>query len=365
MKRPAALGDEDRLERDALLLAEARHAGVVALLDSGTDEQGPWLRLEDAGGVTVETILAGGGDDETLLALLASVATTVADLHDIGVVHGAIDASHVLVDRKGHPILCSFGRGGHLSDTDPRIDTAAVAHLVETALGNDLPPELTQVMESAQDLGAGRGPTARDVADALDAARRGSRVWPGTSARVLRPRTASRRTTWTTWTTSRSLPSPAPVVAAVAVIGGVLVAVAVFVLASGPGARPRDSAQHRPARLAPTSPRDAAGAATLTFTYDAGVLSFSGQRFAIGEPGDRVAIGRWSCGDPEIALLRLDGTIYLFDHLARAGLDQEGRPVARAPGATWLRSQPDAKPGCDLLVVGDLRGSAIVRPVAA
>jgi hypothetical protein len=91
----------------------------------------------------------------------------------------------------------------------------------------------------------------------------------------------------------------------------------------------------------------------------------AGQRFALGEAGDQVAVGRWSCGPVEVALLRPNGELYVFDHLARKGLDQEGRLVARAPAATWLRAQPARQPGCDLLAVGNAKGSAVVRPPAA
>ena len=38
----------------------------------------------------------------------ASVASTLADLHDAGVVHGRLDASHVLVGDGGRPRLCGW-----------------------------------------------------------------------------------------------------------------------------------------------------------------------------------------------------------------------------------------------------------------
>src|SRR5204863_3836439 len=52
-------------------------------------------------------------------ALVAAVAETVADLHAIGVIHGRIEPSHVLVAGGGRPILCGFAGGGRVGTTPP------------------------------------------------------------------------------------------------------------------------------------------------------------------------------------------------------------------------------------------------------
>jgi tRNA A-37 threonylcarbamoyl transferase component Bud32 len=345
VKRPGVADEEPRLKKEAALLAQARHSGVVVLLDSGQDDRGPWIRLEDAGDVTLETLLAGGSSTSVLLAVLTTVATTIADLHDVGLVHGAIDASHVLVDDKGHALLCSFGRGGRIEESDPRVDIAALVQLVEAVLDDDLSPELSDLLDRAHDGRASGLQAARDLSDALGRAARRGRTRPGDSSRVLRPRTSS------IGTHSRRPSVPVLVIAAF-VAGGVVVVV--LVLAGVNRAQPHRRAS---SRLPAT--------AGVLFTYRRGVLTLAGQRFAVGEAGDQVAVGRWSCGPVEVALLRPNGELYVFDHLARKGLDQEGRLVARAPAATWLRAQPAHQPGCDLLAVGNAKGSAVVRPPAA
>ena len=38
-----------------------------------------------------------------------AVATILADLHDLGIVHGAVGTDHVLVGTDGRPVLCSLG----------------------------------------------------------------------------------------------------------------------------------------------------------------------------------------------------------------------------------------------------------------
>jgi tRNA A-37 threonylcarbamoyl transferase component Bud32 len=363
VKRPSEQGDDGRLEREASLLVEARHAGVVTLLEYGRDDRGPRLRLEDAGGATLETILAAGSADETLPPLLASLATTIADLHDIGVVHGAIAASHVLVDPRGRPLLCSFGYGGHTDQQDADLDVGALAGLVDRVMGDRLSPELAQLVEVAHRTRRSRV-SARDLAEALSREARGHRGWPGNSARVLRPRALMSASD--VGSVDLRFSRPPAVVLAAAAAGGLLVAIALLVLVTGSGGTQRGA----PVRAAAVGIRPARlGAPTVangpSFAYTGGVLSYSGERFAVGEPGDQVAVGRWFCRDPELALLRPDGSIYIFDRLATAGVDVEGRLIARAPGASWLLAQPDTSAGCDVIVVGDRKGSAVFRPAAA
>ena len=48
--------------------------------------------------------------------LLAALATTVADLHELGLVHGAIAPEHVIIGAGGQPVLCSLGYGGRAGE---------------------------------------------------------------------------------------------------------------------------------------------------------------------------------------------------------------------------------------------------------
>ena len=41
-------------------------------------------------------------------AILAALAVTVADVHGLGVVHGRIDPSHVVIGPRGEPVLCGL-----------------------------------------------------------------------------------------------------------------------------------------------------------------------------------------------------------------------------------------------------------------
>lgn len=103
-----------RLRRQAELLAVADVPGAVKLvtLEGPPDEpvlltvrvdgpdlsRGPELTVDEVAGLVVE--LAG----------------TVAGLHELGVVHGAVMAEHVLLSSDGRPVLCGFGYGARTGE---------------------------------------------------------------------------------------------------------------------------------------------------------------------------------------------------------------------------------------------------------
>ncbi len=114
-----AAGASEQLGLEAANLASIKHPGIVRLLNWDGDS----LVTEFAGRpvrqiVTVPTEFAA--------RIVASLAHTVADLHDAGLVHTAIDESHVLVGRGEHPQLCSLGL---LSPATPSLESEDVAGL--------------------------------------------------------------------------------------------------------------------------------------------------------------------------------------------------------------------------------------------
>ena len=110
----ADAGQATRLRRQAELLATVQVPGVVRLegLEGPPDEpvlvtdriDGPDLARAPA--LTVEEV-AG---------VVAELARTLSDLHDIGVVHGAVVAEHVLLAPDGRPVLCGFGYGARAGE---------------------------------------------------------------------------------------------------------------------------------------------------------------------------------------------------------------------------------------------------------
>lgn len=86
-----AVGDD--LEDDVLVV-EYEHAGATTL------------------GTTPPT------DVGSALAVVAGVAEVVAQLHRAGIVHGAIEPDHVVLDASGQPVLCGWGAAG-MAGTSP------------------------------------------------------------------------------------------------------------------------------------------------------------------------------------------------------------------------------------------------------
>lgn len=78
------------------------------------------MTFEDgSGGARLRTVqvdgpsLAGAAmEAEEIAGVVAALASTLADLHAMGLVHGAVAPEHVVLDDDGRPVLCSLGYGG-------------------------------------------------------------------------------------------------------------------------------------------------------------------------------------------------------------------------------------------------------------
>ncbi len=107
-----------RLHREARVLAVARLPGVVELI--GLDDRGDEADLVTRAVVGGSLATSRPDQADRALALVAAVAAIVADLHELGIVHAAIDPSHVLLDERGRPVLCGFGSAGLVGDPLPQ-----------------------------------------------------------------------------------------------------------------------------------------------------------------------------------------------------------------------------------------------------
>jgi hypothetical protein len=362
--------DRDRLRLEGERLARASHPGVVQVLRSGRVGDGWELRTAHAGRPLSSL---DGPEVREVASLVASAATTLADLHQLGLIHGRIDGSHVLVGEQGRAVLCGFG-DGH-GGARPEADVAALGTLLERLLGagdDDLEPipvhrwrrprtwsgwerrALLLLADQATAEPATRRPTARRLAAAIaeavpelgppDPAERrdakGADVDPVASLRagVLVDARERRRT-------------PA---------GGVLAAalVAVVLVAAGLRDGPRRSEEAgAPTSRASEPPPTAA-------TVEGSVLHAEGRRYRVGQAGDEVLVDDWDCdGTPTPALLRPStGEVYLFPRwIEDATLTVE--PIVTVPGAAALVSEPLGD-GCADLVVRT-RGGAVVPVIEA
>lgn len=171
-----------RLIRERKRFEAMRHPGVVDLLEVGDDPVS--LTCAWAGGRSLETHRPALGPS---VALLAAVAATLADLHAVGLVHGRIEASHVVVDADGRPRLCGVAGVEPGEPTPvPADDVAGLGRLIELLIGSGSEPEpipewrwgrrrwtgyqrraLQTMADQAADPDPDRRPTARDLAHAF------------------------------------------------------------------------------------------------------------------------------------------------------------------------------------------------------
>ena len=106
-------GHEGQLLRhEAEVLRQARHPGVVELIDLIEDDTSVVLVTAEPDGPRLPEVRLAPAEVAGITALLA---TTLADLHDIGVTHGAVGADRISLDEGGRPVLGGFDCGGHLS----------------------------------------------------------------------------------------------------------------------------------------------------------------------------------------------------------------------------------------------------------
>jgi hypothetical protein len=304
-KRAETPDEAERVRREAEVLGVARHPGVVELL--GSDGDSLTLRLVEGGaGLTALS-------RRELLAVAAALATTLADLHDIGVVYGGRFEDHVLLDGDGRPVLCSFG---HARSGEPPDDVAALGQLF-TGLLSPVPPPLVRAMH--------RDPRRRLTARALAVAMAKPERADHSAGRIRLPATVfcprNRRGLW-------------------AGVAAALVIAIATLMVTARHAKPRPVG----------CPAVDLGCHPVALVE--GILITDAGHYRIGDPDDVVVVGRWSCvtsGLPAL-LRRSSGEVWVFDRWAAAGEDQPARLLTRVRGATSLSVAP-GRSGCDQLLV--------------
>lgn len=429
IKTATGATDVARLRLEAERLERAAHPGLVAVVaapgpgtgephddepDGGTDHE---TRDEAGGGpgVVLRTRFAGDpvshwtGSVERVAGLGAAVAATLADLHGIGVVHGRVDATHILVGDDARPRLCGLSHSG---EAEPHDDVAALGRVLGDVLGRaGAEPRptrpwfgrssaahrraLEQVIARALDPVPSRRPSARLLASSILAAVPGAELpaggppSPAPEAAYVPPDEelldlvfSHELTDDERWAQAfgngppepaagvDAEPTPAPddrsprarlaagsgAVAFAAIAAGV-----VFVGGWGwRGSGERPDAVHATtpggradctAVAAPAADVDGDGCPEA-LVVGGGTISAGPVSWTLGQPGDLIAVGDWACdGGPAPAVLRPStGDVFVFP-----GWAAEGHPVTveardRLPGAVAIRSEP-GDDGCDDLVV--------------
>jgi hypothetical protein len=376
---------------EAERLRQARHPGVVVLLDHQRIPTGAELRTRFAG----EPLDRWHGTVIRLAGLVAAVAADLGDLHDIGVVHGRIEGSHVLVGSNGRPRLCGFSPPP--AEATAADDVAALAELLSqlaerTAGAERRGPFLwrrgpvadqravAQIVARATDPVPSRRPSARSLANAILAAVPGAELPPPESARppVDDPRFDSvfgdqteaspadmfGDRPWSPLPPESTLERPAPpgthrlsrpsvaprslprVTLATGVIGAALVATCAVMLRGG--------AVATSAGEGVTDTTLVTAALPSSVHVDGGTVEMAGERWTVGEPGDLLAVGDWDCdGVTTPAAYRpATGEVFVFTDWATDGQPVTVEPVTLVVGGLGLAAASGQSPdGCDVPVV--------------
>lgn len=99
-----------RFRREADILRQLRHPGIVGILDNGEHDGRPWLAMPYLGGGTLADRLDRGPlPPADIAALLPTLAAALDHAHSQGVIHRDVKPSNILFDDDGRPLLTDFG----------------------------------------------------------------------------------------------------------------------------------------------------------------------------------------------------------------------------------------------------------------
>jgi len=117
----------ERFRREATVLHELQHPGIVAVLDAGPSEDGAWMAMEAVGGcdLTRYTRVARLLPPPLVARIGARVAEALAYAHRRGVVHRDVKPANVLVDWTNDTVkLSDFGLARSSEHTQTRSGVA-------------------------------------------------------------------------------------------------------------------------------------------------------------------------------------------------------------------------------------------------
>lgn len=321
-----------RLRHEADLLSRLDHPGVVRLIDF---TEGPPAVLRTAF-VGPDTWLHHAPVGEFRAPALAALTATVADLHESGIAHGWLEAAHVLVGEKHRPILCGLGDGSTACDAGITDDRRALAALIDQ-LGTD-DALLAQARADLEDPSVSLRAVVRRLdmqsSAPVSSNRRFPRLPPAVEPRQF------------------ALPAIAIAVALLLVAGALRLTggdgSVTAVIPPPPTAPPTTTAPPVPLP-SPSVPAP-----------DAPTIDHEGRRYAVGETGDVVVLGDWTCdGVPTPAVLRPEtGEVAVFVGWPTPGAHIEPEVVTTVEGAESF--VPDSRP-CPSIRVRTTGGSRIIN----
>ncbi len=341
-----------------MLVERLAHPGVVRFIELvDTDEGGKALHTEFVSSDTWATRPIT--DPAKRAKAMAALAGIVADLHDRGVAHRRLVASHVLHGDEDDPVLCSFSRAADADEVNKHVDLIGLAELChDTSLPRGaIESKLEALAESARSGEI----SARDLKRQLDAiqANRSSRTERRPNNRPPPLPKAPRR-------------KPRLLLVAPAAVGVLAVVLAVGWWLG------RD---HLPTDGNPESNQTAVSQSTSTpglgdqqsggasnhqpaqgATSSGTVVEHNGNVYSIGGSGDRVVVGDWNCdSQPTPALLRPStGEVVIFESWPERGETLAMPVLSKVPEAFEIEVLNGGS--CDLLRVRTPGGDRLLDP---
>ncbi len=116
--------NRQRFEREAKILAELQHPGIVGIIDRGRTADGSFFIVMDhVDGENLDVFLSRRRRtlrQRAVLRLFVKIAHAVHEAHSGGIVHRDLKPSNIMVDQRGDPHVLDFGLA-HLAcdQTDP------------------------------------------------------------------------------------------------------------------------------------------------------------------------------------------------------------------------------------------------------
>lgn len=139
--------------REALPLV----GGTVALV----------LDLADGGNLAELVGQRGAVEPGEVTTVMTPLATTLADLHAAGIVHGGLDPENVLFTQDGRPMLAGFGSSRLVGETHPQDSSSTPGFIAPEVRAGGLPTEASDVWSLAAlawfALTGGQNPPDRNV----------------------------------------------------------------------------------------------------------------------------------------------------------------------------------------------------------
>ncbi len=156
--RSATSADSIGIEIEALARSSSRH--LLSLVDLAIAPDGhPSLVLPRLGAGSLARLVETRSAIEAgeVVTAIAPIAAAVAELHRVGVAHGRIRSSTVLIDPSGAPVLAGFG------------NARLIGPLPSSPGDHSLPPSQLEVIPQVLNDLAGVSELARGLLDRVDA----------------------------------------------------------------------------------------------------------------------------------------------------------------------------------------------------